>query len=49
MMGRAWHYALGALGAAGPDHLADILRADLIANMHQLGAESFDSLQDCLR
>jgi L-lactate dehydrogenase (cytochrome) len=37
MMGRGWHYALGALGAAGPAHLADILAQDLKANMGQLG------------
>ncbi len=37
MMGRGWHYALAALGAHGPDHLAAILRADLEANMGQLG------------
>lgn len=37
MMGRAWHYALAALGAPGPDHLAHILKADLEANMGQLG------------
>lgn len=37
MLGRGWHYALGALGAAGPAHLAEILQADLIANMVQLG------------
>ena len=37
MMGRGWHYALAALGAEGPDHLAAILRADLQANMGQLG------------
>ncbi len=37
MMGRAWHYALGALGAEGPAHLASILRKDLSANMGQLG------------
>ena len=37
MLGRAWHYALGALGAGGPAHLADILRRDLEANMGQLG------------
>ncbi|WP_306152609.1 alpha-hydroxy acid oxidase [Roseovarius sp. MMSF_3281] len=37
MMGRAWHYALGALGEAGPDHLTHILTQDLIANMGQLG------------
>ncbi len=39
MLGRAWHYALGALGPrSGPDHLVHILREDLIANMGQLGA-----------
>jgi L-lactate dehydrogenase (cytochrome) len=37
MMGGAWHYALGALGSRGPDHLIDILTKDLIANMAQLG------------
>ncbi|MCG7494721.1 alpha-hydroxy acid oxidase [Thalassobius sp. Cn5-15] len=37
MMGRAWHYALGALGAHGPDHLIDILQRDLVANMGQMG------------
>jgi len=37
MMGRGWHFALGALGEAGPAHLADILAADLAANMGQLG------------
>ncbi|HKL54772.1 MAG: alpha-hydroxy acid oxidase [Roseovarius sp.] len=37
MLGRPWHYALGALGADGPAHLTDILTQDLIANMGQLG------------
>lgn len=37
MMGRGWHYALGALGAAGPAHLVEILAEDLKANMGQLG------------
>lgn len=37
MMGRAWHYALAALGPQGPAHLAHILKADLEANMGQLG------------
>lgn len=37
MLGRAWHYALGALGSRGPDHLVDVLRKDLVANMGQLG------------
>ena len=44
MLGRAWHYALGALGAAGPAHLADILRADMIANMGQIGAKDLRQL-----
>ncbi len=38
MLGRAWHYSLGALGTKGPDHLADMLACDLKANMGQLGA-----------
>ncbi len=37
MMGRAWHYALAALGRDGPDHLVRILKSDLEANMGQLG------------
>ncbi|MBF9043831.1 alpha-hydroxy-acid oxidizing protein [Rhodobacterales bacterium HKCCE4037] len=38
MMGRAWHYALGALGAAGPAHWHDILVKDMESNMAQIGA-----------
>lgn len=49
MLGRAWHYALGALGAAGPAHLADILRKDLQANMGQLGARRLSDLAGNLR
>jgi L-lactate dehydrogenase (cytochrome) len=37
MMGRPWHYALGALGADGPTHLHDLLVKDMIANMAQIG------------
>jgi len=40
MLGRAWHYALGALGNSGPSHLADLLRCDLLANMGQIGAKA---------
>ena len=40
MMGRAWHYALAALGRAGPAHLSEMLRQDLLANMGQLGLSS---------
>ncbi|WP_319826610.1 alpha-hydroxy acid oxidase [Thalassovita sp.] len=44
MMGRAWHFALGALGAKGPAHLVDLLRKDLESNMGQLGARGFTDL-----
>ena len=37
MMGRAWHDALAAFGGKGPAHLAKILKADIEANMGQLG------------
>ena len=44
MLGRAFHYGLGALGADGATHVIDILRADLIANMGQLGARNLADL-----
>lgn len=44
MLGRAFHYALAALGSAGPAHLIDILRKDLEANMGQLGSRSLAEL-----
>lgn len=44
MMGRAWHYALGALRAKGPDWLATVIENDLRTNMAQLGVERFDQL-----
>lgn len=44
MLGRAFHFALAALGPAGIDHLVDILRKDLIANMGQLGARTLSAL-----
>ena len=44
MLGRAFHFALAALGPAGIDHLIDILRKDLIANMGQLGAATLSDL-----
>lgn len=44
MLGRAFHYGLGALGAEGPNHVAGILEADMISNMHQIGATRLDEL-----
>ncbi len=44
MLGRAWHYALGAIGAEGPAHLADLLRKDMEANMGQLGTKTLPEL-----
>ena len=46
MMGRAWHYALAALGPRGPAHLIDILRADLASNMGQLGIRSLPEMRN---
>lgn len=47
-LGKAWHYALGALGAAGPDHLVHILTADLRANLGQLAAQRLADVRGCL-
>lgn len=42
MLGRAWHYSLGAFGSIGPKILIEILKRDMIANMHQLGLRDLD-------
>ncbi|QIZ82288.1 alpha-hydroxy acid oxidase [Thalassovita gelatinovora] len=44
MLGRAWHFALGALGTKGPDHLVDMLRQDLVANLGQMGVTRLTDL-----
>jgi len=44
MLGRAWHYAIAALGARGPDHLADMLEKDILANLGQIGIERYQDL-----
>jgi L-lactate dehydrogenase (cytochrome) len=46
MLGRAFHYALAALGPTGIDHLIDILTKDLQANMGQLGAKDLRQLPE---
>ncbi|SDI54878.1 alpha-hydroxy acid oxidase [Lutimaribacter saemankumensis] len=48
MMGRAWHYALAALGRDGPAHLIEMLKLDIEANMGQIGTRSFDQLPERL-
>ncbi|MGB2441957.1 alpha-hydroxy acid oxidase [Planktomarina sp.] len=48
MMGRAWHYALGAIGAKGPAHLYDMLVDDLTSNMIQIAATHLSDLPDLL-
>ncbi|KPP85389.1 MAG: L-lactate dehydrogenase (cytochrome) [Rhodobacteraceae bacterium HLUCCO07] len=48
MMGRAWHYALAALGTRGPDHLLDMFTRDIVANMGQIGIERFANLSSRL-
>ncbi|MFC3615213.1 alpha-hydroxy acid oxidase [Lutimaribacter marinistellae] len=44
MAGRAFHFGLAALGAPGPDHVIDILRRDMEANMGQIGAAKLSDL-----
>ena len=46
MLGRGWHYALGALGVSGAEHLARLLRDDLVANMIQLGANRLSEVSE---
>ena len=48
MLGRAFHYAVGAIGDAGPAHLIHILKEDMIANMGQIGAENLSELSNSL-
>jgi L-lactate dehydrogenase (cytochrome) len=44
MMGRPWHYALGALGREGPAHWHDVLVKDMVSNMAQIGARDLSEL-----
>lgn len=48
MLGRAFQFAVAAFGAKGIDHLVHVLKADIQANMSQLGAESTDQLSNYL-
>ena len=49
MLGRAFHYALAALGPQGIDHLIDILAKDMESNMGQIGARTLSDLPATLR
>ena len=40
MLGKAWHYALGAMGPDGPAHLTTLLKEDLLSNLKQLGCNT---------
>jgi L-lactate dehydrogenase (cytochrome) len=46
MLGRAFHFALAALGEQGPAHLIDILSKDMVANMGQMGTRDLKSLPE---
>lgn len=48
LLGRAFVFAVAALGERGGDHVIDLLRADLRSCMAQLGCASLDELPDRL-
>ncbi|MFT4743508.1 MAG: L-lactate dehydrogenase (cytochrome) [Yoonia sp.] len=48
MVGRAFQFAVAAFGSRGIDHLIHILKADIEANMSQLGVENINRLAEYL-
>lgn len=48
MLGRAFHFAVAAMGARGVHHAIDILADDMKSNMGQIGAERLADLKDAL-
>jgi L-lactate dehydrogenase (cytochrome) len=48
MLGRAFHYAVGALAERGPPHLIHILRDDMTLAMGNIGARTLGDLKDHL-
>ena len=48
MLGRAFHYGLGAFGAKGAAHVVHILTQDMQSNMGQIGAKTLKELPNCL-
>ncbi|MDP6925936.1 MAG: alpha-hydroxy-acid oxidizing protein, partial [Rhodospirillales bacterium] len=47
-LGRAFMLAVAALGEAGADHAVNILKADLVQAMHQLGCRAMADFERCL-
>lgn len=45
MLGKAFHYGLGAFGAEGAAHVVHILREDMKANMSQIGVANVPALR----
>jgi L-lactate dehydrogenase (cytochrome) len=48
LMGRAFYYALAAIGPEGAEHVMQLLKAELVCTMGQLGCVSLDELPDRL-
>jgi L-lactate dehydrogenase (cytochrome) len=48
LLGRAFMFALGAVGAAGGDHAIDVLKSELRATMGQLGCPGIRQLPEFL-
>ncbi|MCT8159873.1 alpha-hydroxy acid oxidase [Pseudoruegeria sp. SHC-113] len=48
MLGKAFHFGLGAYGDAGAAHVLEILRKDMESNMCQIGARNLKELQSAL-
>ena len=46
MLGRAWIYGIAALGRQGGQHVFDILEAELINCMHQLGVRTIEEIKE---
>ena len=44
LLGRAFVWAVAALGARGGDHVIDILNADMLSNMSNLGCHTLGDL-----
>lgn len=48
MLGRAFHFAVAALGDKGPDHLIRLLKEDMVSNLGQMGVSQLSALRDQL-